>query len=207
MRLLLIRHGESEHSIRRLVAGDNGCPGLTELGRAQAPRLRDRLREEARHYDLLLSSTVPRAQQTAEILAPALSAGAPRIDCDLCEMHVGDGDGMRRDEFIQKYGSFDPIAVPDRPLSPGSDSWNTFNARVRATLAALAERHPGETVAAVTHAGFVVRTFLELFDVPRPGTGTRFDPDFTSITEWDHVAADGTWRLIRANDTAHLHAG
>jgi broad specificity phosphatase PhoE len=76
---------------------------------------------------------------------------------------------------------------------------------VGATLHRLADRFAGETVVAVTHAGFVMASILVLFDIRRPGTGARLDPAHTSLTEWE--VAGGIWRLVRYNDAGHLRAG
>jgi len=45
---------------------------------------------------------------------------------------------------------------------------------------------------AVTHAGFVVQAFRELFAIE--GTPARIDPGFMSIVEWEYA---GVWRLVR----------
>jgi broad specificity phosphatase PhoE len=73
---------------------------------------------------------------------------------------------------------------------------------VRATLDALAARHAGETVVAVTHAGFIVATLVVAFAIPRPGTGAWLDPAHTGLTEWR--VREGRWELARYNDTAPL---
>jgi broad specificity phosphatase PhoE len=44
VQLLLIRHGESEHSQRGMIAGYASCLGLTAPGFRQAQRLADRRR-------------------------------------------------------------------------------------------------------------------------------------------------------------------
>src|SRR5215217_2684554 len=94
MRLLLIRHGQSEHSVRRIVASGQVCPGLTDRGRQQAELLRARLAAEQRPIDVVLSSPVPRARETLRIVLPALTGSAepgaggsdePDVDCGLCE--------------------------------------------------------------------------------------------------------------------------
>ncbi|MGW7521554.1 histidine phosphatase family protein [Streptomyces sp. NPDC054796] len=210
MRLLLIRHGESAHSQLDLVAGERGCPGLTPRGREQAHALRHRLAAEEEPADVLLSSTVPRAHETARRLAPALpSATGIRCVRALSEPDPGEGDGLTRERFAARYGSLDPRADPDRPLSPGGESWNAFVDRVRGTLAELPRRYQGRKVVAVTHAGFIVRAFLTLLAVPHPGTGARarVDPGFASITEWDYDESADHWSLLRFNDTAHLANG
>lgn len=205
MRLVLIRHGESEHARLGLVAGLRGCPGLTERGRGQAQALRRRLAQHGPPADVLLSSPVPRARQTAEIIAPALrpEAGVD-LDAALCEPDPGEGDGLTTTEFAARYGSCDARTRPDRPLAPGGESWNDFLGRVRGWLDRLPSAHPGRTVVAVTHAGVIVTSFLMLLGVPRPGTGARIDPDPASLTTWDFHEADRVWRLVSFNDTAHL---
>ena len=71
--LYLIRHGESVANVQPIVAGMRGDVGLTERGVAQADRLRERLAQGEIAADVLIASTLPRARQTAEIIAPALA--------------------------------------------------------------------------------------------------------------------------------------
>ncbi|WP_018348769.1 histidine phosphatase family protein [Longispora albida] len=205
MRLLLVRHGESGHHRLGLVSGRDSCPGLTSAGREQAAALRDRLAALGTRADVVLWSTVARARETAEILLPAFGEVAVAgEDCDLCEIHIGEGDGLTTGEFAARYGTFDPLAEPARPLSPGGETWQEFTARVDASLSGLARRYPGKTVVAVTHAGYVVWAFMRLFGVPRPGTGARLDPGFTSVTEWRWDAGGGYWTMGSYNDLTHL---
>ncbi len=204
MRLVLIRHGESRHGSAGVIAGVTGCAGLTERGFAQARLLADRLSSggEVQELAILASSPVPRARQTADVLAAALAVPAIEDDCGLCEVHPGRADGLRWEEYRETFGEFDLLTSPDRVFAPGGESWSMFAARVRETLGNFADRFEGRTVVAVTHAGFIVASFLAIFDIPRPGTGARLDPAHTSLTEWQ--VADGVWRLVRYNDTRHL---
>jgi probable phosphoglycerate mutase len=175
MRLFLLRHGESQHSQRGIIAGYASCPGLTSRGFQQAQLLADRLRAtgEAADCVALLSSTVLRAQQTAEVLGRELGLGPIEQDCDLCELHPGAADGLAWEAYRQIYGGFDLVAEPDRPFADGAESWLEFLGRVRLALDRLAARFEGQTVIAVTHAGFIVAAFLVLFAVPRPGARAR----------------------------------
>jgi probable phosphoglycerate mutase len=203
MRLLLIRHGESEHSRRGMIAGYASCPGLTARGFQQTHALAERLRAtgEAADCAVLLSSTVLRARQTAEVLSKELSLGPIQQDCDLCELHPGAADGMLWEAYREMYGDFDLVAEPGRPFAPGAESWREFLDRVQMTLDRLVARFDGQNVIVVTHAGFIVAAFLVLFAIPRPGTGARVDPGFAAITEWEF--SQGVWRLVRFNDQGH----
>ena len=102
-RLLLVRHGESLAQAEGFVGGPRGCKGLSEKGRRQVEALRDRWRHRAPEADVLVSSTLPRAVETAEILNEVL--GHPeivRIE-DLCEIRPGESDGMAWAAFEERF--------------------------------------------------------------------------------------------------------
>lgn len=204
MRLILIRHGESLHSQRRLIAGIDSCPGLTERGFEQSRLLARRLEQtgELHETSQLLTSPVLRARQTAEILAPCFPQCTLRDDVRLSELLPGEADGLRWPEYAARYEAFDLVTEPERPFAPGGESWQDFGVRVHALLDELAKSYQQETIVGISHAGFIVMAMLELFSIPRPGTGTRIDPAFTSITEWEYGARE--WKLLRFNDVAHL---
>ena len=100
MRLVLIRHGDAHAGFHGVIGGPRGCTGLTDWGREQANALRDFLALSGRvRADVLLSSVVPRAIETAEIIAPGLGIDAFGRDCDLCEVHTGEADGLEWAEW------------------------------------------------------------------------------------------------------------
>jgi broad specificity phosphatase PhoE len=204
MRLILIRHAEPQQNFSQIISGPIGCKGLTNRGFQQAQVLTERLRStgEVKDCSIFLSSPLLRAQQTAQILGSALSECVLQEEPGLCELLPGETDGLSKTEAQAKYGSFNLVAFPTRPIAPGGESWLDFNQRVRATLQKLADQFSNQTVVAVTHAGFIVVAMITAFDIPRPGTGAFLDPDLTGITEWQ--VSDGKWKLLRYNDCSHL---
>lgn len=208
-RLALIRHGESEAQRRRVVGGSRGCTGLSDRGVAQVMALADRLAStgEMEGATVLYASVLPRAIQTAELLASCLGHLPVLTDCGLCELHPGEGDGLSWAELQTTYPVPDFATHPDLPFSPGGESWTTFLARARAALLALVERHRGEQVVVGTHGGVIdgsLLSFLDIGGVPgRAGAkGGALGAANASITEWEHQA--GRWRLLRYNDTTRL---
>ena len=201
--VVLVRHGEADCNVRSLIGGHLGCTGLSPLGVAQAEALRARWEAtgEMRGASAFYASVLPRAIQTAEIIAPALGYLELRTDCNLCEMHPGECDGMSWDEFSRLYTAPDFSVEPDRPLSPGGESWSGLLRRVDTTLRALADRHAGETVVIACHGG-VVNASLVALGLAHDGTRLDLRTRNTSITEWERE--DGKWRLLRYNDSAHL---
>jgi broad specificity phosphatase PhoE len=203
-RVVLVRHGEARCMAQGVVGGPRGCSGLTDLGRLQAQALHVRLARtgELRAAVAFYASVLARAVETAQVVAPAVGDGSgPATDCDLCELHPGEADGMTWDDFRARYGEPDFDVDPDRVVAPGGESWRTFVRRAAGAVASVAERHEGGLVVVVCHAGVVESTMLSFL----PVTGVRrlgLPTEHTSLTEWERV--DGRWRLVRYNDAAHL---
>ena len=207
-RIVLVRHGEAQSHVDQVVGGMKGCTGLSELGRRQAAALRDRLETsgELAGAHLLYASTLPRAVETAEIIAPAL--GVPAVACDeeLCELRPGDADGLTWEEFRARYRWPDGADESFyRPMAPGAETWAGFSTRVGAALHRLAGLHAGATVVVACHGGVIEQSFraLGLLSLA-PQFNLRIDN--TSLTEWARGAGpdDRLWTLARFNDAAHL---
>lgn len=206
--LLLVRHGHAAAAERGVIAGPTGCTGLSDLGRRQAEALRDRLSGAAVVApDVVLTSVLPRAIETAAILASAFGGGSATQHCDLCELHPGDADGLTWDAW-RKADGFNLAQEPDRVVAPGGESFVTFAQRVRGAVQRVTTEHAGQSVAIVCHGGVIVAASLLLmgFDesVLRGGRRLGLDPANTSLTEWERDDEGGRWTLVRYNDAAHL---
>ena len=207
MRLILVRHGDAFAGFSGVIGGVRGCGGLTDLGRLQAAALRDHLLTTRRvRADVLVASTLPRAVETAEIIAPGLGIEIAGRECDLCEVHTGEADGLTWAEYGTRYGSFDMEAEPDRVFAPAGESWNSFHERVSTMLDRVATEYEGQTVVAVCHAGVIVASLRRLLGFPHPGTGAQLRPSNTGLTEWEHDPALGRWTLHSFNEATHLVA-
>jgi broad specificity phosphatase PhoE len=205
MRLILVRHGEAHAGFHGPIAGPTGCPGLTPHGRRQAETLREHLAGVGHvRADVLLASVLPRAVETASIIAPGLGLEIADQDCDLCEFHTGEADGMDWSEYNDRYGSFDMEAEPDRVFAPGGESWNGFHERVSRTLERLARDHAEETVVAVCHAGVIIASMRLLLGIADPATSAHLRPTNTGLTEWEHEPSEHRWLLRTYNDAGHL---
>jgi probable phosphoglycerate mutase len=212
-RIVMVRHGESLAQELRIVGGHKGCQGLSDKGRAQVHALRDRwaARDEIDGPVSLYASVMPRAIETAEILAPALGDPPIEQDCDFCEHHPGEGDGLPWTTYDELYPHPADAWTPDHRRDPGAETWNEMAARVRAGFDRLVERHAGETVVVACHGGVIVQAMIRWLSIDPMGDGERawFSPENTSITEWRYGAnpygnRTGSWELVRFNDHAHL---
>jgi probable phosphoglycerate mutase len=204
-RIVLIRHGEANCNVAGLVGGPVGCSGLSELGRRQATALRERLAQTGEMSDVtaLYSSVLPRAIETLAILAPALPPLDPETDCDVCEMHPGEADGLTWDEMIATFGGVDWGVDPEQPFSPGGESWSGMSRRVRAALERLGERHEGERIIIATHGG-VIEHAMKWAQGCDDGVRLQLRTEHCSMMELE-LTARGP-QLLRYNDRAPLPA-
>jgi probable phosphoglycerate mutase len=207
--LWLIRHGQAIVNVEPIIGGMRGDTGLTPLGITQAELLRDRLiaTREIRP-DVFLSSSLPRARQTAGILAVAFPGVSLLLDDDFQELRSGDAaDGMDIATYKARYGWISFGEAPLRPVDPGGESWAGFVLRVATALRRITRDHAGKTIVVVCHGGVIDAAFLYFFGMnglafPEAGFLTQN----TSITRWEHTFAHARmrWRLLVYNDVAHL---
>lgn len=205
MRLILVRHGDAHAGFHGPIAGPTGCAGLTDVGRRQADALRAHLASSGRvEADVLISSILPRAVETAGIIAPGLGLDLSSRDCDLCEVHTGEADGVDWADYNARFGSFDMEAEPDRLFAPAGESWNSFHGRVDGALARLADEYAGRTVVAVCHAGVIMASMRLLLGILHADVSAQLRPTNTGLTEWEHDPIGGTWTLRSFNESVHL---
>src|SRR5260221_12307846 len=132
--LYLIRHGEAVTNLEPIVAGIRGDTGLTTKGIAQVERLGDRLAPTGEiAADVFISSPLPRARQTAEIIAPAV--GLPiQWDDDVQELRPGEADGLSIAQLEAQYGRPDYACDPYGLMAHGVESWPQLIHRADITL-------------------------------------------------------------------------
>jgi probable phosphoglycerate mutase len=199
MKLIAVRHGETEWNRAQREMGQMNSP-LTALGIQQAQAIARRLSQVS--FAALYSSDLGRAMQTAEMISEA-SHMPVTVDVGLRERALGIFEGLTVDEMRQKYprerADFERHD-PDYAM-PGGESARQRLERGSRALTAIAERHPGQTVVAVTHGG-VMTGFFEFVVGMGPGDGETFYRGNCSYNSFEY--ADGKWHLETWNDTTHL---
>ena len=198
--LIVVRHGESEHHVRRLTGGWTDTP-LTALGHEQAERLAVRLRDELGATPLrLYTSDLQRAAQTAVHIGDALGV-KPTEDARLREHNNGAAAGLTFEQAQERFpDAWDgDWALDTRPF-PGAETWREFYERT----APFVDELEHAVAIAVTHGGTILNLVTRWLMLPPSTIETAgFDAYPTSIFV---LRSDERGRPIaaRMNDTAHL---
>lgn len=205
-RLVLVRHGQSVAQAEGYYSGHDTCRGLSDLGRAQAKALRSRLEEtgELRGTDVLYTSNLDRAIETADLIEPALGAAVRHRDCEFCEIRAGEAEGLTYQEAADRFPPLREGSDPYTRRMPGSETWAEFFVRAGTRLRRIAVEHENQRIVVVCHGGIIGATFATLGHTPlADAVPLAYEPVNTSLTEWRHTGK--RWHLVRYNDAAHLH--
>lgn len=196
MKLLVIRHGESEADLLDVHEGRADF-ALTERGHRQAEAMANYV---ADNYNIskIYASTLTRAKQTAQHLSD--KTGIPiAFDENLMEFNNGLLAGLPRAVVREKYPE-----VPDLPIDKavyGQESQVEFRQRAENALSRiLNEVEPDETIAVVSHGGMINQLYRSFFNMPVDFI-YFFNTADTGIHIWS--LTDKERRVIKANFDEH----
>lgn len=145
--ICLVRHGETPWNREHRLQGRQDIP-LNEAGREQALQLAKALATNT--WDLLASSPLLRAWETATIIATQLGLPQPLAVPELVERDYGAASGMTKAEAAERF--------PDGAY-PGAEIRADVQTRCLPMLDQLADKAPGGSVLVVTH-GSVIKSLL-----------------------------------------------
>lgn len=204
--LYLVRHGETDYNRKRIMQGGGIDSCLNQTGREQAEVLADRLADVS--FDVIYSSPLRRARETAEILARRHEP-IPRNELDaLREMDWGAFEGKppsdERDTALQEIKSSWRDGHFDRRIEDGE---SVLDVQQRATHAAehLVTEEAGRTVLVVTHGRYLRVLLATVLDDVGLEHMHWFGHDNTCVNRV--VYRDGRFSAELLNCTAHLTDG
>jgi 2,3-bisphosphoglycerate-dependent phosphoglycerate mutase len=144
-RLILIRHAESEYSVRGLMSGDPRIAvGLTDAGREQARLLGEALASE--QIDLCVTTEFARTIETADVAFAGRQI--PRLVVpELNEHTAGRYEGRPFAEYLAWAHTAGPLDV-----IPGTEETRALIAARLARGFALLLDRPERTIVAVLHS-------------------------------------------------------
>lgn len=199
MRLILVRHGESVGNFENRLQGQADYD-LTDLGRKQAMLTADRL--HALGTSAIYSSHLLRALATAQAIGERLDI-EPALLPDVSEYHFGDMSGYTYAEVRERFGA---VANPAERVYPGEEGRDVFYDRVTNAIYGVAESHPDETVAIVSHGGPIALFCQAVLNLPykRPMPFSISNCSLNLIDIKSQANGNREMKLLHLNDICHL---
>ncbi len=162
MKLLMIRHGQTDGNKKEMVYGHLDLP-INEEGARQVEKMAEELTKQ--HIDAIYASPLTRTRQTAEVVSAKLGLPVYYND-DLVERDFGSLNGQLWKDILEKYG-------PDYRHKDfrqeydyhefGGEDFTDVRQRVLAFLEYVERTHTDDQVILViTHAG-IIRLMYHLY--------------------------------------------
>lgn len=199
MKLILVRHGESIGNFENRLQGQEDYE-LTDLGRRQAVRTAERLHELG--ASALYTSHLLRAHETARTIGQRLGVD-PVVLEDVSEYHFGEMSGQTYAQIRERFAT---ISNPAERVYPGEEGRENFWNRVTTALWGVAETHPEETVAVVSHGGPIALFCQAVLNLPyrRPMPFAINNCSLNVFEASITVAGERHAVLLNLNDVCHL---
>lgn len=152
-----------------------------------------------------LTTNLGRTKETAAAIVAAMDEGVRPQERAMsipafAEQHLGDWQGLAREEFYKTRRSFPFWFGPADERAPGGESFNDLIARVRPAIERLTRHFAGRDIVAVAHGGTIKAMLAISLGLP-PDHALSFTVDNCSITRADHLMLnDGEfWRIAAVN--------
>lgn len=156
----LLRHGQTDWNINFLLQGITDIP-MNQTGIEQVKLAAKAIRAE--DWDVVLTSPLSRARQTAEIIASQHGYTEIIEQELLIERSFGEAEGLSHEQWRAKYSNLDVI--------PGGESRTQLAERSRLLLETISQELAGKRVLAISH-GALIRTLIAIAsnnELPRDG--------------------------------------
>ena len=210
-RVILVRHAETDWNARGLMQGGGFDVELNEQGRQQAQVLADELRHSLPKVDVVVSSHLARAAETADIVSSTFATDGPVriINHKFGEMRFGDLEGLAirgpncKDETRRKFQAFNNIMHENKSIPwPGNagESIKDVEERANAGLSQILRGFPGcDHFCVVAHGRFNKILLMSLLGL----TGKNsIQQGNTGINVLD-VDRNGKWKAHAINYLDH----
>lgn len=199
MRLILIRHGQTEWNADGRYQGQSNV-ALSDIGRTQAKFLAERF--PVKHLDAIYASDLDRARETAECVGEKLGV-LVRPEKAFRELSFGDWEGLTYQQITARWPeeSHKLFTAPDELEIPNGETFQALQKRALSKINELCKEHVDQTIGIFAH-GAINKTILAgLMHIPLHYLWSlRQDNTAVNILQLD----DGYVTVELINSTSHL---
>ncbi len=176
----LLRHGQTNWNIDFRLQGIADIP-LNATGIAQAELAGQVI--DGNEWDVLLTSPLSRARDTAEIVAKAAGFDIIHVEPLLLERSFGEAEGLLYEEWRAKYADTNAV--------PGAETLEELRNRSLDLLDKLAVSYAGQRVLTVSHGALIRKLLRIVSNNELPREGERLGNASMSILEH----RNGVWQV------------
>jgi uncharacterized phosphatase len=134
----IVRHGETDWNAQGRLQGREDIE-LNEAGRQQALKIAGYLSGE--HWDVIVSSPLKRAYETAQIVARILLISEIKVEEQITERDYGEASGLWPEERRSRF----PDGIP------GQEDFELLRQRAMSGLEKIVKDHPGKRIVVISH--------------------------------------------------------
>lgn len=163
--ITLLRHGESEGNSKGVLQGQSDYP-LTTDGLSQAQKIASYWKSKEMHFDLIISSPLQRAFQTAEVIADYLKIPI-EYDAAWKERYFGDLQDSNLDELMQRNPPVD-FFHPYESIGGNGESQLDLYLRAGQALQNIL-RKPSGSYLVVSHGGILNKALYIILGITPQG--------------------------------------
>lgn len=168
MKIVFIRHGESEANVKRIISNTGYKYGLTEKGQDQAAEVAKKLKDKYPDPARIISSPLKRADQTAGIIGRQFGKDHI-IDNRIIEFHTGELEDTSDVESWERFSLIWKQWLSGESLSeglPGGESLLDVMARLEEFLKEITMQYnEDDTLLCVTHGGVLIMGLTNVLDI------------------------------------------
>ncbi len=199
MKFYLVRHGQSEDNINKVVSGHRATP-LTDLGREQAQSLGQQILEKRIKFDVAYSSDLKRASETATIICNELGIENIIFDKRLREGDSGDFTGKLSADFTKEEREyFDSLLVNLKEKIIGGESNYDMTVRIQEAFYEVVENNPeNSTILLVGHGGTLYHILVKILNLLPGKLDEWFGNCMLNILERD--SKSDPWKITMFNN-------
>ncbi|MEB9406100.1 histidine phosphatase family protein [Bacillus cereus] len=186
--ICLVRHGQTDWNFQEIIQGREDIP-LNEIGKKQASQSAAALQEET--WDIIISSPLIRAQETANEIATAVGLQSILLDERFVERNFGEASGK-------------PVAAVRESIAEGKvegmERDEEIVARCFAALEDVATTHFGKRIIIVAHS-HAIKAILHAIEPDEITFKTPLKNACISYVKQN----SGKWDVLKYNIAEHIN--
>jgi uncharacterized phosphatase len=136
--ICIVRHGETDWNAQGRLQGREDIE-LNDSGRQQALKIAAYLSTE--HWDVVVSSPLKRAYETAQIIARILAISEVEVEEQITERDYGEASGLWPEDRRSRF----PDGIP------GQEDFELLRQRAMSALKRIVNSHLGKRIVVISH--------------------------------------------------------